>query len=104
PTRVMRTLPLRSVDLTASDLGPEPEARPPLHSPARRGPRSSRYAATLPTLGLVAVVLGSAAVVAKCVTVTLDAMALSSLLAFLRRSLPATAIEGRESEGGQPRD
>jgi len=101
----MRTLPLRSVDLTASDLGPEPEARPPLRSPARQGPRFSRYAATLPTLGLVAVVLGSAAVVATCVTVTLDAMALSSLLAFLRRSIPApTTIEGRESEGGQPRE
>jgi hypothetical protein len=101
----MLTLPLRTADLEGPAPGAEPEPRPAFDTPAPRRLRLSRYAATLPTLGLVTIVLGSAAIVATCVTITLDSMALVSVMAFLRQSVPrGTKIEERQSEGGLSRE
>ena len=88
---------LRSADLLAAATGPDrppPDTHAGDESARRRSsdpshpPRLSHYVVTVPTVGLVVGVLGSAAVVVTCLALTLNTMALTSLLALLRLSRP----------------
>ncbi|PYM63876.1 MAG: hypothetical protein DMD79_07505 [Candidatus Rokuibacteriota bacterium] len=105
---------LRSTDVLAATTGldrspPGPRAgdelagrRPLDPSPA---PRLSHYLVTVPTVGLVTGILGTAALLVTCLALTLDTMALTSLLALLRLSRPrGPTIDVREAgEGRGPR-
>ena len=68
-------------------------------------PRLSHYLVTVPTVGLVTGILGTAALLVTCLALTLDTMALTSLLALLRLSRPrGPTIDVREAgEGRGPR-
>jgi hypothetical protein len=103
---LVRTADLQDSTPEPAGTGPRPsdrpDERPCLDVPTRRGPRLSRYLVTLPTLGLVAAVVGSAAIVVTCVTITLDAMAVATGLALFRRALPPGSIEDRATGGGEP--